>query len=292
MSKQICFYHSADLDGLCSGALIKYYNPEVELIGIDYNQKTDDEIFSICKNANKVFLVDFSFSIDLMKKIRDVTEFIWIDHHKSIINEAIDKGFYTKGLLTPTRSACELVWMFYNNHSDKDMPIAIKYLGIYDSWRRNEDDWEENILPFQFGAKHYITSVDSNLWKELFESKDFMLFNDIKLKGKLFLEYQREQYKQIVNRFGFKCVWQEYTALCCNANAFNDMLFDSIVDDSIDLKITFCQLPNGKWKISLYSNTIDVSIIAKNNGGGGHKGAAGFMVYNINSFLGGLKRIE
>ena len=33
----------------------------------------------------------------------------------------------------------------------------------------------------------------------------------------------------------------------------------------------------GRWKISLYSEKVDVSEIAKAYGGGGHKGAAGFQ---------------
>ena len=35
----------------------------------------------------------------------------------------------------------------------------------------------------------------------------------------------------------------------------------------------------GQWTVSLYStkSDIDVSIIAKNYGGGGHKGASGFQ---------------
>jgi hypothetical protein len=35
----ICFYHSADLDGHCSGAIIKKVHPECELIGINYGDE-------------------------------------------------------------------------------------------------------------------------------------------------------------------------------------------------------------------------------------------------------------
>ena len=31
-----CFYHSADLDGQCSGAIVKLARPDCELVGIDY----------------------------------------------------------------------------------------------------------------------------------------------------------------------------------------------------------------------------------------------------------------
>ena len=37
-----CFYHSADLDGHCSGAIVKMVYPECELIGINYGDKFPD----------------------------------------------------------------------------------------------------------------------------------------------------------------------------------------------------------------------------------------------------------
>ena len=44
-----------------------------------------------------------------------------------------------------------------------------------------------------------------------------------------------------------------------------------------------------KWTISLYSQgeSVDVSVIAKAHGGGGHKGAAGFRAEELPFQLGG-----
>lgn len=36
-----CFYHSKDLDGKCSGAIVKYKFPDCNMIGIDYGDKFD-----------------------------------------------------------------------------------------------------------------------------------------------------------------------------------------------------------------------------------------------------------
>ena len=51
------FYHSADLDGHCSGAIVKYAHPECELIGINYGDKFPWE--SIGQDET-VYMVDFS----------------------------------------------------------------------------------------------------------------------------------------------------------------------------------------------------------------------------------------
>ena len=37
--KPICFYHKADLDGVCSAAIVKHFVPECELYGIDYGDE-------------------------------------------------------------------------------------------------------------------------------------------------------------------------------------------------------------------------------------------------------------
>lgn len=39
--KPICFYHKADLDGVCSGAIVKHFVPDVELYGFDYGEEFD-----------------------------------------------------------------------------------------------------------------------------------------------------------------------------------------------------------------------------------------------------------
>jgi nanoRNase/pAp phosphatase (c-di-AMP/oligoRNAs hydrolase) len=36
-----------------------------------------------------------------------------------------------------------------------------------------------------------------------------------------------------------------------------------------------------KWRVSLYSDKVDVSALAKKFSGGGHKGASGFITDNL-----------
>ena len=37
--KTVCLYHRSDLDGHCSGAIVKYFIPEAKLIGIEYGDE-------------------------------------------------------------------------------------------------------------------------------------------------------------------------------------------------------------------------------------------------------------
>jgi len=36
MKKTVCFYHSADLDGHCSGAIVRKVFPQAQLVGANY----------------------------------------------------------------------------------------------------------------------------------------------------------------------------------------------------------------------------------------------------------------
>jgi len=69
-------------------------------------------------------------------------------------------------------------------------------------------------------------------------------------------------------------------ALCLNTRAFSSNTMKSVYNpEKHDVMIGF-EYAAGKWTISLRSDKpdIDVSLIAKARGGGGHKAAAGFEV--------------
>jgi len=76
-----CFYHKSDLDGHCSGAIIKYFFPECEMIGVDYKSVLDFNEIGINET---VYVLDFSFDRETMDKLNQKAELIWMDHHKSV----------------------------------------------------------------------------------------------------------------------------------------------------------------------------------------------------------------
>ena len=65
-----------------------------------------------------------------------------------------------------------------------------------------------------------------------------------------------------------------------NLGLCNGEYFDSIHQDDYDILIPF-SFDGHQWHYSLYSQTIDVSEIAKKYGGGGHKAASGFTWDNL-----------
>ncbi len=150
-----CFYHRVDLDGRCSGAIVKKMYPECEMIGADYNDTLDlDSI----KQGEKVFIVDFSFPIDKMIQLSNTAELVWIDHHKSAIEKAHKAGFLSSGgqLLhmgsddpSTKKAGCELTWEWI--YPREKTPLAVKLLSKYDVWNLKDP----LVLPFQYGFRQF-----------------------------------------------------------------------------------------------------------------------------------------
>ena len=263
-----CFYHKSDLDGHCSGAIVKMKYPECEMIGVDYSDKLADFEASMTGD-HMVFVVDFSFSVDEMKRLNIRHKLIWIDHHKSAIEKM--EECYFDGIKNIGKAGCELTWEYL--YPDKEMPVVVRLLGRYDVW----DHTEDNVLPFQYGMREVgYTLPDGDIWKSLLVS-NFQVI-DIENKGRIILAYQQKQDEIYAKGMSFETKFEGLRAIAINKAFCNSKIFDSVYDpEKHDIMIVFGINSEG-WKYSLYSTKkeVDVSVLATKYGGGGHAGAAGF----------------
>lgn len=77
------------------------------------------------------------------------------------------------------------------------------------------------------------------------------------------------------NQFGFVSEINGYTCWVTNLYGFGSLGFGEKMQE-YDI-CAACIFDGLRWTISLYSTKVDVSVICKQHGGGGHKGAAGFV---------------
>ena len=271
-----CFYHSSDLDGHCSGAIVKLKHPECEMIGINYGQEID--LDSIAP-GEVVYMVDFCLQpFSGMDGLSRVCELHWIDHHaKGSIDEAHARGFLASGgqLLEVGRAGCELTWEYL--HPGEPMPRTVFLLGRYDVWDHAAD---EDALPFQYGMRNFDDTKPDNV--QFWGSVLYFEPDEVVRMGRTILDYEDKQNAKFCSAYAFETSLLGHGAICANRGFTNSKVFDSVYDPSRQkLMITFCRLkpPVGKWTVSLYSTRedVDCGAIAKMFGGGGHKGAAGFQ---------------
>jgi oligoribonuclease NrnB/cAMP/cGMP phosphodiesterase (DHH superfamily) len=226
-----------------------------------------------------VWMVDFSLQpFEQMHKLSKMCELVWIDHHKSAIEQFNKENNYFRDYsLDSNNAACELVWNYIN--SPLPMPKSVYLLGRFDIWKHHE---VPNSLEFQYGMKMQNEGPEDECWKILLDETHFLhtaFIGDIIQQGKLIYNYEQMKNREFVKHFAFTSFFEGYRVIAVNQGMTNSLLFDSIYDDNLhDIMMPFC-FRDGKWTVSLYTkkNNIDVSILAKKHGGGGHKGAAGFQ---------------
>lgn len=281
MSDVICFYHSADLDGICCGALFKKYLPGAELIGFNYGDDFPWEKV----NGNTVYMADVSLPRADMIRLKSVAkELYFFDHHKTAIEYCSDlnlKGSQMIGL-----AGCELVSDWF---APGERTTAVTLLGRYDVWDHTSPD----TLPFQYGMRFYIEDgVDDALWKALLDYPMTRAQQDayrvairrVVELGQAHLAYQGKQDAIQAKVKAFETELGGYKILACNAGPTNSQFFDSVWDEErYEMMCPFYLKKDGRWKFSLYTTRedIDCSELAKDFGGGGHRKAAGFLMDTI-----------
>lgn len=268
----MCFYHRVDLDGVCSGAIVKRRFEDCEMVGINYGDEYD---FNSIPDNTTIYVVDFSFDRDVMEDLNKRCELIWLDHHKSAIEKCDGLG-YIKGARKIDKAGCELTWEYLYPHNT---PTAVRYLGLYDTWRWVKNPDSEEILQFQYGMRALNLSVDSSDWDYYF--RGIMEMRPVIDNGKAILEYQQQQYANQVKNWSYEVKFEGYRAIVMNAHG-NSQLFDSVWDEN-KYDIMLLYRFNGKKNVvSIYTTKdIDCSLIAQKFGGGGHAKACGFQCDTI-----------
>ena len=264
----ICVHHSEDNDGSCSAAIVKYINPEVELIPFDYGDSFPWEKVAKDKIC---YMVDVSLPKEDMERLNNSTYLIYCDHHISKMKELDLTRF--KGIQRVGTAACALTW----EHLWYPVPIprGVDLLSRYDVW-----DLSEDVLNYQYGIRALdLDPNDTPSWiHNVF--RDELIPYHIK-QGKVIRAYLDQANKKECNDNAFLTTFEGYTALAVNSPSNGSLYFEDHPKYlEVDLLIAFRYDPDPfskGWKLSLYSlkDNVDCSAIAGLYGGGGHFNAAG-----------------
>jgi len=265
-----CFYHSIDADGFLSAAIVLKKHPGCKLLPANHGDKFD---ISNIDDGDTVYVVDFCLPIDLMEELDSRCNLIWIDHHKTSIEDAKKAKLNPDGIRVDGKAACELTWEYC--FPDIKIPWGVKMIGRYDVWDLKDPD----NINFQYGIKSEKIEPDSGFWDVVFNDNEEDIQEIIDL-GENNLKFLKSEDERYCKDYSFETELDGHKAICANSGFKNSMLYESVWDNKkYDIMITFCWKPSiKKWTVSLYSdkNNIDCSTICKKFSGGGHKGAAGF----------------
>ena len=311
--KIVCVYHSIDLDGWMSAAIVKLWHEKeaerllkeaielaekglvtryelmdtMDYIGYNYGQPIPD-----VSEYDMVIMCDISFPAEDMNRLinnPDNDNFIWLDHHISAISNPEINENWAKGLRDTSFAACELTWQYF--FPNEPTPNIVTLLGLYDSFRHKGTEDEQKVLEFQYGARQCIRNYEDAYYylTNTFDIENQSLSSQIFANGKAIYQYLCTEAQQVY-KSGFEIEFHQIGIfvkpvvkfICINKERFNPFNFGiDYHKDGYDGCACF-HYANGMWNFSLYNDNgkVDCSQIAKQYGGGGHRGAAGFRCDN------------
>lgn len=276
----IVIYHRADMDGLCCAAIAHHFlGDEITLIGWDYGDPVP-----VVPDDCDLYMLDLC--IEALIQHPNLT---WIDHHGSAIaqhSSDIKGGCY----LIDGVAACRLCWQFFTSRDalpqaaaylDRKVsePLVVRMIGEYDVFDLSDPD----VVPLQFGlyAMNADISYLANLFPESIHTDKFKLLLEF---GKVARGWQQQFALGVADNSGYILKWEGLTFFVLGSvHARSSMWFpEEVVPTECDALMNWRYAGGDKVAFSLYHRKgherHDLSRIATKYGGGGHKGACGFML--------------
>lgn len=276
----------------------------------------------------EVYILDFSLPRIVMEVLfQTAKRVVWLDHHKTAFEMWCGEYYpgkrYTQPLvstsssladhpekntviLDDTKSGAMLAWEYF--HPNKEVPMLIRHIDDYDRWQFKLEGTKEfnkalwSYAPWSFGQwDEYLKEFDLKGWSPFSQdwenSKAYRMFID---GGAAILRAQDSHIQQMLKQMrrceitlmNYDIHFQHpdvFQGLALNTPMHMSEVGHELANRSETYGLVWYMGEDNRVKCSLRSNgDYDVSKIAKEFGGGGHKNAAGFEV-DIQTLLNWIK---
>jgi len=249
--------HHNDADGF--GAAFAIWSAgyqDATYLPVQYDQPVPD----IPEDTKALFIVDFSYDRATCDALAEKYQLTLIDHHKTAATELEGAPY---AIFDMTRSGCELAWDHFM--SPLPMPAILQYVADRDMWRWSLEQSKE--------INAYISTLpdDFDTWAAFDLTK-------AREAGEAILAFQQQQLARSLRDVQWLDI-AGYRVPVINTNLNQSELGNLMCERFPDAKFSasYYVRGDGKRNYSLRSiGDFDVSAIAKQLGGGGHRNAAGF----------------
>jgi len=271
-NKPIVLYHYPCLDGFTAAWAIWKVHPDWEFKPMKYGDTLPD------LTGRDVYFVDFSVKKAVMVPvIESANRVVVLDHHKtaeedlSILQVADPAAFKFEVHFDMNKSGAQLAWEYF--HPGVKEPWIVTYVADRDLWRfRYPESKAINSFLFSF-------DYDFQKWEEL-EEAIHRSGGEVEEAGDAILRKQAKDIDEMAqNRF--RVVIKGYSVPIINVPyIFASDMGNKLCKGEFFSASYYYDGARRKYIFSLRSDEdgLDVSEIAKQFGGGGHKHAAGFEI--------------
>lgn len=272
---------------------------QVDYFCVDYHSK--DEILQLLLDDKRkvVVMCDFAYQpvhvmLESIANNQKIEKFVWIDHHKSNIDEyrAIAADYEENPkfdiLLKEGIGACWLTMerFFPEKTHSRNVPWAVKAIAHYDVWDFFDKENQLALIFYMQSRADRFRNPNSSEWDRIMSLIGMLKEHEtspVLKKGREIYRAWLKEKVELIKTCGFKVTLAGRLGLAVCGKGLNSLPFEEFDQDKqYDFYLTF-YFCNGTWTVSLYSlkEDFDCAEIARQFGGGGHPNAAGFQVDTI-----------
>ena len=281
---------------------------------VDYSISIEDTIKILKKNINVIWCdhhetaKDRYLSSDEFKLVKvdknledtDIIQFSLTDKYKypgkfyGYFSNQYSGAMVTYRVLESIFNTKDEYKKWYTN-----LGIVMNTISIYDTWNQSDTEKWNTALTFNVVARDYDFTPYSVLWVEI--ARNIKIYYDILKEGHVITRHDEISNKINSGAYAGTLYWKD-KCFCCINDMRNSLALNSVFDPNIHDGCLFYKFNpkekgyrdgeeiQGVWKITLFSNdllpeekkqTIDLTTIAKEYGGGGHRCACGFSCVDL-----------
>lgn len=280
MTKNIIIYHNNCSDGFTSAAIAaKYFtenNQIFELVPGVYGELPPD-----VTDAN-VYFLDFSYKKDqLLHLLKVAKQITLIDHHITAINDLKDlinnPPTNFAHVIDLKKSGAGLTWDYF--YPNLKRPNLVDYVEDRDIWNWNLNKTHEYLMAlelYDFTIESYILHLDKSL-------NDIYHTGDCIRTGTIVANYFDKIVDQIIQENLYYVTYGSSSKLIPIINCtgkFSSHVGNKLAKKHPTLFSVMYEIIGDEVRLSFRSVDTgqDVSVIAKELGGGGHRNASGAKI--------------
>lgn len=281
--------HHDDHDGFCSAWVARHFLPDpVEYKAVNYGQEPPWDLI----NGKTVYLFDFSYERPEMEEIfKRAKEVVHLDHHKSAKEKLDGLGGSEFDM---NRSGCKMTLDWFLEHKSRKL-IGLPHITALVDYAQDYD-LHTFDLPKSKEINAYIHSfpMTFEVWDRIvgklfnFDGVSVTLKSGAVSRGKAILEMEKRQAEDAIEE-ARRVELGDHSVMVLNISTkstINSAAGALAALPDVDYSLAWFQQNDGQFECSLRSRgSLDVSEIAKAQGGGGHPNAAGFQCKVDHAFM-------
>lgn len=266
MSEIFCIYHGDCADGFTAAWAVWKRHPGAEFFAGVHGENPPDV------RGRAVVIVDFCYKREVILEMAKIAKSILIlDHHKSAQAEMQDLPENVTAVFDMARSGAMMAWQYFHP-SDAPPPLLVQHV-------QDRDLWHFSLRYTRaFSANLFSHNYSFDVWDRIAErSRDAAEYLSFVHEGEAIQRKHEKDVAELVRKCSFLGKLAGWKVPFLNCPYFHSSDAGNILAKGYPFAVCYYD-SDGIRNYSLRSeeNGLDVSEIAAQFGGGGHKHAAGF----------------